>query len=658
MMKKKWWLLTPLLIISVGCLTVTSSSIVGLRPDDPEPTGIPPTLAIDPVTEEAWATLNELAQVDVPPRDRYDLAARLLGITSEGATPAPESGYKVGDVETFFAENSATHEVFEVEAECVYAGPHVYMWVEQGLNYDPDAMTASAEQFEQQSYPTNRAYFGSEPLPGIDGDPRLHVLHTTVLSSGVAGYFYSPSEYPADIVPYSNEKEIFYINFSILRPGDGYYDRVLSHEFQHMIHWSVDQNEESWMNEGLSELAAYLNDFGPSSFMADYLYDPDIQLTGWPEGSSGRGANYGGAFLFDAYFLDRFGQDALKLLVKDPANGMAGVDSTLDQIDAGLTADEVFGDWLIANMINDPTVGAGNYAYAGMTAIPPPGLADDVYDYPYALTSSVHQYGVDYIQLNGPAEVDITFTGTQQVSLIPADTQNTDGDPDTDDSYVWWSNRGDDSDMTLARRVDLTEVDEATLEYDLWYWIEELWDYGYLTVSTDGGQTWQVLPTAYTTEEDPHGNAYGPGYTGQSFNLPEASEDGWLHESIDLSAFAGQEIYIGFEMVTDDAVNQPGMAIDNICIPAIDWCDDAESDDEEWEAQGFVRHNNILPQQFVVQLILPDANGNITVLPMPLDEANQGELSVTISGKYPATLVISGLTRYTTEVATYQIEIK
>jgi hypothetical protein len=100
------------------------------------------------------------------------------------------------------------------------------------------------------------------------------------------------------------------------------------------------------------------------------------------------------------------------------------------------------------------------------------------------------------------------------------------------------------------------------------------------------------------------------------------------------------------------------MALDNICIPAINWCDDVESGEEDWEARGFVRHNNLLPQLYLVQLVLPNANGNIEVLPMPLDDANRGALSVTISGKYPATLIVSGLTRYTTEIAAYQIDIK
>ena len=59
--------------------------------------------------------------------------------------------------------------------------------------------------------------------------------------------------------------------------------------------------------------------------------------------------------------------------------------------------------------------------------------------------------------------------------------------------YVWWSNRGDESDTTLTRTFDLTGLEQATLQAWLWYDIEKDYDYAYVEVSTDGGQTWEVL---------------------------------------------------------------------------------------------------------------------------------------------------------------------
>lgn len=591
---------------------------------------------------------------ELPPRDRYDLAQRFLGV-KEAALPEP-TVYEVGDVASFWVSNDDTEATHEVQAELAYANDRVYMWVEQGVEYDLDGLRRSADRFAEVTYPTNRSYFGSEPSPGIDGDPRLHILHSTQLGRGVAGYFYSPSSYPLSVVPYSNEKEIFFINIGNTPPGDAYYDSVLAHEFQHMIHWHVDPNEESWMNEGLSEVAAFLNGFGPSGFTPFFLMNPDLQLTAWPEGG-GSGANYGAGFLFNAYFLDRFGQDALRALVANPVNGLAGVDATLAEIGAGVSADELFADWTVANLLNDPALDGGRYGYASIPDLMPVAVADSVSGLPFESGwEPVQQYGTDYVELSGEGEATLHFEGATAVRVIPANTSNTDGDPATDDAFVWWSNRGDDSNMTLTRRLDLAGVDSATLEYDVWYHIEELWDFAYVTVSGDGGETWDILATPHTTTEDPHGNSYGPGYTGRSAGRAGASSEGWLHETIDLGGYAGQEILLRFEMLTDDAVNQPGLAVDNICVEAIGWCDDVESGAGGWEARGFVRHDNVLEQAFSVQVVVRGAGGSLDVIPVRLDEANRGEVSVTL-GSRPAVLVVSGLTRHTTEPTQYRYRV-
>lgn len=615
-----------------------------------------PTVPITPLPGDppGEALPTHLLDADMPPRDRYDLASRFLGI-DEAETPAPVE-LQVGDVHSFWVDNDDTEMVVAVDAELAYMNDVVYMWVEQGVSYDYDGLARSADRFAAETYPTTRAYFGSEAAPGIDGDPRLHIMHSTQLGGYVLGYFYSPSAFPASIVPYSNEKDMFFVSITNMSPGTAYYDGVLAHEFQHMIHWNVDQNEESWLNEGMSELAAFLNGYGPSDWMSSFLRSPDLQLNDWSEDA---GADYGAAFLFCLYTLDRFGQDALQALVANPLNGLNGVDDTLEQVGAGVTADEVFTDWTIANLLNDGGVPPGVYAYSELDELSPISPAAAVTSYPVETGwEQVYQYGTDYIQLTQAGEVTLTFEGAQQVRIIPVDTYDTDGDPATDDRFVWWSNRGDDSNPTLTRAVDLTGVSEAVLEYDVWYSIEEGWDYAYLTVSTDGGVRWTILPTPHTTTDDPHGNSYGAGYTGQSAVKPGADADGWLRERIDLSDYAGQEILLRFEMITDDAVNLPGLAVDNLRIDAIGWYDDAEDGERDWEARGFVRHNNVLSQQFSVQVVVPDATGSVQVLRMPLDAFNQGELTFTVSAERPPTVVISGLTRYTTEPALYRYTVR
>jgi immune inhibitor A len=64
-------------------------------------------------------------------------------------------------------------------------------------------------------------------------------------------------------------------------------------------------------------------------------------------------------------------------------------------------------------------------------------------------------------------------------SLLPVDP--TSGD------YAFWSNYGDESDMTLTRTFDFTAVSgPLTLSYNTWYDLETDYDYLYVLASEDG----------------------------------------------------------------------------------------------------------------------------------------------------------------------------
>ena len=74
----------------------------------------------------------------------------------------------------------------------------------------------------------------------------------------------------------------------------------------------------------------------------------------------------------------------------------------------------------------------------------------------------------------------------------------------------------------------------------------------------------------------------------------------------DLTPYAGREVLVRFEYVTDDAVNARGLCLDDFAIDEIGWADDAESDGG-WEADGFARVNNLVPEEFLVQIVRESA---------------------------------------------------
>jgi hypothetical protein len=214
---------------------------------------------------------------------------------------------------------------------------------------------------------------------------------------------------------------------------------------------------------------------------------------------------------------------------------------------------------------------------------------------------------------------------------------------------MWYSNKGDYSDTALTRAFDLSAVDSATLNYRAWYHIESLWDFGYVMVSADDGDSWDILATPHTTAENPHNTGYGPGYTGES--------GGWVEESISLDAYAGSEILVRFELITDDAITQPGLVIDDVSIPEIGYAGDFESSADGWIGEGWIRTDNVLPQQAWVQAAqrvgdevkvtrwLAPSEGRWT---LPLD-ANASQVVVAVSPFAPVTTVPAP---YTLSIAT------
>jgi hypothetical protein len=585
----------------------------------------------------------------VPVRDLHELAVRLRGLPPETPRMTNQEGspdYEIGTRRLFHASNVDTEEQFDLYATLEYKTEHLYMWVEESERVDQNDLKAAADLFEEETYTTNRAFFGSEWSPGVDNDPHLSILHATNLGSSVAGYYSSADEFVSQVREDSNEMEMFYINIDNVSPNSSFYNGVLAHEFQHMIHWYNDRNEETWLNEGFSELATYLNGFDVGG--SDYLFAsaPDTQLNTWPSGPGAAGANYGGSYLFTSYFLDRFGSDATKALVAHEENSFASVEDVLREQGSNVTCEALFGDWVIANLLDDPAIDDGHYGYEDID--PPVVDVETTYfsnAYPVSQEATVHQHGTDYIELQSQRPLTFTFTGSAQVGLV--DTTAHSGE------YFWWSNRGDDSDMSLTRAFDLSGFSEATLSYWVWYDIEKDWDYAYVEASTDGGQTWQILETPSGVNTNPNGNSFGWAYTGQSGG---GQEPAWIKEEVDLSGYVGQSVLLRFEYVTDDAVNRPGLVVDDVSIPEIGYSSDFEADEGGWESAGFIRHANVLPQRWLVQMVLFGPQTTVRSLELKQDQSGSSMLPLS-QGSDRAVITVSGLAPVTTEWASYSYEI-
>lgn len=591
-----------------------------------------------------------LASSEMPAADPRLLAMQLkpgVGNIPEVVTnTAPV--YKVGDKRQFWISNTDTQDHEVITAVLQYMNDVVAVWVEDGVRYNQSDLKASADRFAQKTYVKDREFFGSEWKPGVDSDPRLHILHARGLGENIAGYYSSSDEYSQKVNEYSNEREMFYISADSgnAKPNDAFYDGTLAHEFQHMIHWYNDRNETSWVNEGMSELAADLNGYDVGGADLAYAQRPDTQLTTWSDPTNESVTeHYGGSYLFMRYFLDRFGEDLTKAVVASPKNGVAGFDDALEKAGRTERFNDVFADWVIANYIDAPQADdSGRYGYKTIDLFPM-AVAEEYSRYPASGKSQVSQYGVDYIKLNGQSPLSIHFEGQQQVPLVDATPKG---------SYSWWSNRGDQSNSTLTRAVDLRNVAAPSLHFSAWYEIEDGWDYAYVEASTDGGTKWDILSGRYTTADNPVGNAFGPGWTGISGG---GDRPQWVDEVVDLSAYAGKQILLRFEMVTDDAVNKPGLLIDNLSIPEANWSDDVDASAGDWESAGWIRTDNSVAEGWLVQ-VLEIGGGTLTVERLKVGPDGVGDLQINNMDQLDeVVLTISAIAPVTTEKATYSYTI-
>ncbi|WP_417555107.1 immune inhibitor A domain-containing protein [Microbacterium sp.] len=158
-------------------------------------------------------------------------------------------------------------------------------------------------------------------------------------------------------------------------------------------------------------------------------------------------------------------------------------------------------------------------------------------------------------------------------------------------SEMWYS--GADQDWADTRLTRTIEDVPADATFSMWnnYVIEDDWDFGFIEVSTDGGQTWaeqQVrddagnLVTTGDDYSDPNGRMKDFG--GKKYGLTGTS-DGWRHDNVDLSAYAGQSIQLRLRQATDAAFEERNWFSDDFALASAGttvWSDDVESGDNGW----------------------------------------------------------------------------
>ncbi len=313
---------------------------------------------------------------------------------------------------------------YQLTATLQRIGTHCYVYVENGQTVSSTVLDNIVAEFDNNIYGSDTTIFGSEPNPGIDGDTHITILLLNIrdpyyYGNGnvyVAGYFTAADEYSRVWISSSNEREMFYMDTSPATPGSNSFYGTLAHEFQHMIHWNHDSNEETWVNEGLSDLAIFRAGYGhPYSHVSQFLHTSDTSLTTW----GGTLADYGAAYLWSLYLWEKYGGDStIHQLVSELDNGGTGIDNVLASLGYSDRFTDIFPRWTVANYLDDTTIGSApyDYGYSNLNLMADffrPSTAGQHSSYPVSpVAATVQAWASDYILFSGTAgDLQVTFNG-------------------------------------------------------------------------------------------------------------------------------------------------------------------------------------------------------------------------------------------------------
>jgi len=228
-----------------------------------------------------------------------------------------------------------------VAATCQRVGEHAYIFVENrfwdtnGGRIYQDDVDALGELFDSASPadPARGVYelvtetFG-EPAD-VDGDERIFLLvHDIKNSPNIVGLFdRSVADHP---VP-EYRRDVLFIDETHLSKSStrNLVFGTLAHEFQHLIHWRWDDDEDSWVDEGLAGYAEELVGFPEAdpNAVPEFLKAPHTSLTDWNFTSSAR--SYGVTYLFMSFLAERYGHELIREFVAQPRNGTDGLDAAM-----------------------------------------------------------------------------------------------------------------------------------------------------------------------------------------------------------------------------------------------------------------------------------------------------------------------------------------
>jgi hypothetical protein len=561
--------------------------------------------------------LNRLSQdEDYLKKAEADLKKQAEGINFDGkegndSSESDDSHFTYDGGAKVFLDRNLKFKEFTLRS----VGDNVEIWVANDLSFPEDdprpAHVVTQEQvdklrdeFDSNIYPVATEFFGTpdeldgshSPLPEMVGLPDGYYEGSDkiiMLVDNIQDDNYTDPDYPFFVAGFFWQTLENYMDRNIVTIDTNSWETRLEntfyattiHELQHLIHADNDGAEESWLNEGMSTFSEYLGGYGHGEGSINFYLDhPENSLVNWDEHRVTETgpetiADYGQVYLFTLYMYDKYGQDFIRELALSKQQGMTSVDEMLKQFGEKEDFTELYQNFITALALDDGTGGKYDFDSIDLRGLPvdKEGTKRGItVDYEKAKTyekEGVPAWGGDFKELDFQEKIrSISFDG---VDFLPS-PWNTVADPLGSENQVLWAGQGDELDSAIIFEADLSNVENATLNFDNFIDIEEQWDFGVVQVSTDNGESWKSLEN-----ENTRSDVVDEGYPKIKENVPgfTGHYEDWQQETFDLSEFAGQNVLISFRYLTDWGTTELGWFIDNIEIPEIGYTNDGSSVD-------------------------------------------------------------------------------
>ncbi len=347
---------------------------------------------------------HEPVKLPTPVEDYSTTMARLEaeGLLAGDRTPPPDP--QVGDTWLWYIWDLGGMPVSDLLPCTVRGmGDHIYVVVEDSqwnVNIDQAAVDTIVEHFDNVSvgdfpdqgiWDLNTGHFG--PPPDFDGLERIFFLYYE-FNISADGYFWIYDQYPDGSQPWaSNEADVIYLATDSGNCASDYLMAVGAHEFEHLIHFNQDENEDIWLDEGMGELAMWL--FGNPDNISSFNTNPDNPLTAW--GSSW--ADYIQTYLWTLYIYEQFGgQQVIWDTVHHPYNGINSYQTVITDLGYPDLIQDIFVNWTTANFLDEPAIYDGLYGYLGDT-LPPFNPWRTLSTFPASGSGSVSDWAGEYIRI-------------------------------------------------------------------------------------------------------------------------------------------------------------------------------------------------------------------------------------------------------------------